>query len=76
MRAPGVKAPSVADDHRLKVEDLLYAFEEGSATGEQVLTLFSALVRSGLAWRLPGFYGRAAEALIDAGLLSRTGEML
>ena len=46
-------------------------FETGEATEEQVIELFQYLVDTGLAWSLQGTYGRTAEALLEAGVISR-----
>jgi hypothetical protein len=45
-------------------------FEDGELGEEETIELFQELVDSGLAWQLQGSYGRAAAALIDAGLVS------
>lgn len=49
-------------------------FETGDVTEEQVLELFQHLVDTGLAWSLQGHYGRTAQALIDAGLITKGDE--
>jgi hypothetical protein len=51
-------------------------YEAGDLSAEKTLELFSSLIKSGLAWSLQGHYGRTAERLIDAGYLSRDGEIL
>ena len=48
----------------------IIAFEDGELDEEDTIELFQELVDSGLAWQLQGSYGRAAAALIDAGLVS------
>jgi len=48
----------------------MIAFEEGTLSDDDTVTLFQELVDSGLAWKLQGFYGRAATALADAGLIT------
>lgn len=55
---------------------MLIAFEGGSMTNEEVLTMFAHLVRTGLAWSLQGVYGRSAERLIIGGYLDRHGNIL
>jgi hypothetical protein len=40
------------------------------------LELFSELIKTGQAWRLQGHYGRTARAIIDAGYISKDGEIL
>ena len=51
--------------------DMMMAWEEGTLSDEDTVTLFQALVDNGMAWTLQGFYGRQAMALIDAGLVKR-----
>ncbi len=55
--------------------DQLMAYEDGSLGAEDTLRLFSDLVRTGLAWKLQGHYGRAAALLIDAGYIDRDGAL-
>ena len=47
----------------------IMAFEQGDLDEEGTLELFQHLVDTGLAWQLQGFYGRAAKALLDQGLI-------
>jgi len=49
-------------------------FETGEATEEQVIELFQYLVDTGLAWSLQGTYGRTAEALLEAGVITKGGK--
>jgi len=49
----------------------LMAFEDGSMDEDDVVVLFQKLIDCGDAWRLQGFYGRTAMALIEAGLCHR-----
>lgn len=51
-------------------------FEAGTLDDNSTLELFGELVRSGMVWDLQGSYGRTATAMIDAGLISETGEVL
>ena len=44
-------------------------FENGELDRDGTIELFQNLVNSGLAWQLQGSYGRAAVALIEAGLV-------
>ena len=37
---------------------------------EQVIEAWQHLVDTGLAWRLQGFFGRQAKAMIEAGIIS------
>lgn len=47
----------------------IIAYEAGELGEDETLELFAELVRTGLAWRLQGHYGRTAASLIDAGLI-------
>lgn len=52
-------------------------WEQGDLTDpEDVLELFSHLIRTGQAWSLQGSYGRTAAALIEDGHLSTSGDIL
>lgn len=51
--------------------DRLIAFEQGELGDDEIIELFQHLVDTGLAWKLQGFYGRTATALINAGLVTR-----
>lgn len=45
-------------------------FEQGELPEEEIIELFQQLVDTGLAWQLQGFYGRTAQALIEAELVT------
>lgn len=49
--------------------DKIMLYENGQLSDEDTVSLFQELVDSGRAWQLQGHYGRAATALIDAGLV-------
>jgi hypothetical protein len=54
----------------------LMDFENGDLSEEEVVMLFSDLIKDGVLPHLQGFYGRTAAALVDAGYLSLDGEVL
>ena len=51
--------------------DSIIAYEQGSLSQEETLTLFQDLLDSGDVWRLQGHYGRTAVQLLEAGLIRR-----
>ena len=53
--------------------DKIIAFESGKLNNEEILELFSELIKTELAWQLQGSYGRTAKALIDKGLIDTKG---
>jgi len=60
----------------LDLTDKIIALEQGELPPDECLSLFGELVRTGLAWRLQGSYGRAAARLIEQGYLGRDGTIL
>ena len=54
--------------------DRIDAYEKGEMTEHEELEFFQALVDSGMAWHLQGHYGRHAAHLLEAGVISSTGE--
>lgn len=56
--------------------DSIMAFEQGDLDDEGTLALFANLIKTGTAWSLQGFYGRAATQLIQQGLISPEGVIL
>ena len=61
---------------KLDLVGLIMAYEDGTLEAEKTLELFGELVRTGQAWTLQGSYGRQATALIEAGYISKSGEVL
>jgi len=54
----------------------IIAYENGELDTDQQIALFANLVKTGMAWSHQGCYGRAAQRLIDAGIISRSGEVI
>jgi hypothetical protein len=51
-------------------------FEGGDMSPNRVIEFFSHLLKTGMAWKLQGSYGRAAQSLIAEGYLERDGTIL
>lgn len=51
--------------------DFILDFESGDISDEYLIEGFQHLIDTGQAWTLQGFYGRTAQALIDAGHCTR-----
>lgn len=49
-------------------------YENDKLDEDETVSLFQELVDDGLAWQLQGSYGRTAQRLIDAGLVTRGGQ--
>jgi hypothetical protein len=50
-------------------------YEMGTLSDQETVELFSELVKTGMAWNLQGAYGRAAQALIEGGIITPEGEI-
>jgi hypothetical protein len=48
-------------------------YESGELDEDQAIALFQDLLDTGLVFALQGHYGRTAEALVEAGLISKGG---
>lgn len=64
----------IKKDHST-VEGIM-AYENGEMNQEQIIEFFSGLLRSGMAWKLQGSYGRTAADLINAKVLAANGDIL
>jgi hypothetical protein len=51
---------------RVPLDDLL-RYEMGEMSDDEVVSMFQALIDTGLAWQLQGHYGRTAVHLIETG---------
>lgn len=58
-------------DKQANIIDKIVRYETDGLSDDDTIALFQELVDSGLAWQLQGHYGRAAEALIEQGLVTR-----
>lgn len=52
------------------VSSQIIAYEMDELSDEETVALFQRLVNTGLAWQLQGHYGRTAQAMLNAGLIS------
>lgn len=59
-----------------QIADRLIDFELGLLNEQEILQLFSALIKSGMAWTLQGNYGRTAAYLIKSGIIDEKGQIL
>ena len=61
----------------MKAFDAVMMIEgEGTYTEAEMLRAWAYLIKTGMAWRLQGFYGRQASDLIERGIISKTGKIL
>lgn len=61
---------------RFVTVDQIMAYEDGSMSSTDAVQMFANLVRTGQAYQLQGSYGRAANSLIEQGVISASGEVL
>ena len=60
----------------MKLIDKIIAYESGELRAEDILKLFSYLIKTGQVWTLQGHYGRIASDLIKGGYISDKGKIL
>ena len=53
----------------MTLTEKLTAYEKGDLTEEQTVAFFQEMLDTGLVWELQGHYGRAAEYLLDLGVI-------
>ena len=59
------------------IMDKIIAFESGEQMHmNDVIELFSELIKNGMAYTLQGHYGRTADSLIRSGYLNRDGDII
>ena len=63
----------VVPTDQVDILDLIMGYEDGDLDEEETIVLFQRLVNSGMAWTLQGAYGRTANMLIEAGLITDMG---
>jgi hypothetical protein len=56
--------------------DAIIDYESGELNDKETLELFSTLIKSGMAWKLQGSYGRMASSLIEGSYIDRDGTIL
>ena len=54
--------------------DIIIRYENGELDQEETIKLFQRLIDTGMAWRLQGHYGRAAQGFIRQGICFPKGE--
>jgi hypothetical protein len=59
----------------IALNESIIAYESGELTDQEFVYFFAELIKSGLAWKLQGHYGRTASALIDRGLIDEQGKV-
>lgn len=54
---------------------MIMDYEAGEMELPEIVNFFSHLVKTGMAWTLQGSYGRTAMTLIEAGYLTKDGDI-
>lgn len=54
-------------EKKMDILDAVLLIEGGDPTPEEYHAAFQLLIDDGIVWKLQGFYGRSAEALIETG---------
>lgn len=54
---------------------IVEGFSDEQHTESEELEAWAFLIKSGACWGLQGWYGRNAQAFIDAGIISASGEI-
>lgn len=55
---------------------IVEGFDGEESSQEDLLQAWAYLIKTGLCWRLQGWYGCNAKRLIDSNIISREGEIL
>lgn len=53
----------------------IIAYESGMMPEKEIIKFFGQLVKSGMAWKLQGSYGRMAANFISQGYISKSGNV-
>ena len=65
----------VRSANMLDLTGQIIAYECGQLNDSETIELFAHLIKSGLAWRLQGHYGRTAQAFISYGYIDAEGNI-
>jgi hypothetical protein len=53
----------------------IISYECGDLPQAEIIYLFADLIKNGMAWSLQGHYGRMMNRLIEAGILTESGDI-
>ncbi len=56
--------------------DKIMAFEDGTLNENDTIKFFAELIETGRCWTLQGSYGRVANSLIDANIITPGGKIV